>query len=239
MLSLNVTTLAHSGRTDSNGGHKDNKNASGLGSYHYHCGGHPAHLHDGGVCPYKTQTPSTTYTPPETTTSPETTPPETNIPPETTAPPETTTPPKTNIPPVTTASPTLTAMPTSSSVYVNGKQVSFDAYCINNSNYFKLRDLAFALNGTEKQFEVTWNSEGNAIEISCGIPYTAVGGELQGGGNGSKSPILTTSQLYVDRKEISLTVYSIEGYNYFRLRDIGDVCSFNVTWENNSIKINT
>ena len=25
---------------------------SGLGSYHYHCGGHPAHLHDGGVCPY-------------------------------------------------------------------------------------------------------------------------------------------------------------------------------------------
>lgn len=44
--------LAHSGRTDSSGGHKDNKNASGLGSYHYHCGGHPPHLHNGGVCPY-------------------------------------------------------------------------------------------------------------------------------------------------------------------------------------------
>ena len=44
--------FAHSGRTDSNGGHKDNKNASGLGSYHYHCGGYPAHLHTGGVCPY-------------------------------------------------------------------------------------------------------------------------------------------------------------------------------------------
>lgn len=36
-------TFAHSGRTDSNGGHRDNKNKSGLGSYHYHCGGHPAH----------------------------------------------------------------------------------------------------------------------------------------------------------------------------------------------------
>lgn len=45
--------IAHSGRTDSKGGHKDNKNASGLGSYHYHCGGHPAHLHKDGVCPYK------------------------------------------------------------------------------------------------------------------------------------------------------------------------------------------
>ncbi len=43
----------HSGRTDSSGGHRDNKNASGLGYYHYHCGGYPAHLHSNGVCPYK------------------------------------------------------------------------------------------------------------------------------------------------------------------------------------------
>lgn len=46
-----LTTEAHSGRTDSRGGHKDNKNKSGLGSYHYHHG-YPAHLHTGGVCPY-------------------------------------------------------------------------------------------------------------------------------------------------------------------------------------------
>ncbi len=48
-----VTVQAHSGRTDSSGGHRDNKNKSGLGSYHYHCGGNPAHLHDKGVCPYE------------------------------------------------------------------------------------------------------------------------------------------------------------------------------------------
>ncbi|WMM25637.1 peptidoglycan-binding protein [Tissierella sp. MB52-C2] len=47
-----ATTLGHPGKTDSNGGHKDNKNKSGLGSYHYHCGGNPAHLHSDGVCPY-------------------------------------------------------------------------------------------------------------------------------------------------------------------------------------------
>ena len=47
-----IVAEAHSGRTDSSGGHKDNKNASGLGSYHYHCGGNPPHLHEGGVCPY-------------------------------------------------------------------------------------------------------------------------------------------------------------------------------------------
>lgn len=47
-----ITAEAHSGRTDANGGHRDRKNASGLGSYHYHCGGHPAHLHERGICPY-------------------------------------------------------------------------------------------------------------------------------------------------------------------------------------------
>ena len=45
--------LAHSGNTDANGGHRDNNNKSGLGSYHYHCGGNPPHLHTNGVCPYK------------------------------------------------------------------------------------------------------------------------------------------------------------------------------------------
>lgn len=47
-----LTVEAHSGRTDKYGGHKDNKNVSGLGSYHYHCGGNPAHLHENGFCPY-------------------------------------------------------------------------------------------------------------------------------------------------------------------------------------------
>lgn len=47
-----IEAEAHSGRTDANGGHHDNKNKSGLGSYHYHCGGYPAHLHTNGVCPY-------------------------------------------------------------------------------------------------------------------------------------------------------------------------------------------
>ena len=53
------SVYAHPGRTDSNGGHHDYKNKSGLGSYHYHCGGYPAHLHPNGVCPYKSSSTST------------------------------------------------------------------------------------------------------------------------------------------------------------------------------------
>ena len=60
LLCMPMVNMAHSGRTDASGGHRDNKNKSGLGSYHYHCGGYPAHLHDGGVCPYTSSAPATT-----------------------------------------------------------------------------------------------------------------------------------------------------------------------------------
>ena len=60
ILSIQISVYSHSGRTDANGGHRDNKNKSGLGSYHYHCGGHPAHLHPNGVCPYSSSSQSST-----------------------------------------------------------------------------------------------------------------------------------------------------------------------------------
>ena len=69
IISLGINVYAHSGRTDASGGHKDNNNKSGLGNYHYHCGGNPPHLHTNGICPYSSnsepETPSsiTTYTP--------------------------------------------------------------------------------------------------------------------------------------------------------------------------------
>lgn len=59
IISFINNSYCHSGRTDSSGGHRDNKNASGLGGYHYHCGGHPAHLHTNGACPYNTNSVST------------------------------------------------------------------------------------------------------------------------------------------------------------------------------------
>ena len=52
VISSLTISYAHSGRTDGAGGHKDKNNKSGLGSYHYHCGGYPAHLHENGYCPY-------------------------------------------------------------------------------------------------------------------------------------------------------------------------------------------
>lgn len=58
VICIQINSYAHKGRTDSSGGHKDKENDSGLGSYHYHCGGNPAHLHTNGVCPYSSSTKS-------------------------------------------------------------------------------------------------------------------------------------------------------------------------------------
>lgn len=52
LMLIYSNVFAHSGRTDAHGGHKDNKNVSGLGNYHYHCGGNPPHLHTNGLCQY-------------------------------------------------------------------------------------------------------------------------------------------------------------------------------------------
>jgi len=44
-----------------------------------------------------------------------------------------------------------------STVLINGTAIYFEAHNIDGNNYFKLRDLAKAILGTGKQFEVTWD----------------------------------------------------------------------------------
>ena len=119
--------------------------------------------------------------------------------------------------------------------------MAFDAYNINGNNYFKLRDLAFVLSGTEAQFEVVWDGEKNAIALTSGMAYTVIGGEMASGSAGNKSATPTTSTIYLDGTEVSFTAYNIGGNNYFKLRDIGEAFDFGVVWDGarNTIVIDT
>ena len=67
-----------------------------------------------------------------------------------------------------------TTNPSASTVLVDDKNVAFDAYNIADNNYFKLRDLAYTLSGSAKQFEVGWDGANNAISLTSGQPYTVV-----------------------------------------------------------------
>lgn len=136
----------------------------------------------------------------------------------------------------------VSAAPNASKVLVNGQAISFEAHTINGNNYFKLRDLAKALNGTEKQFEIGWDGPNNAIGITTGQAYTSVGGELvPSGRTGIQSASLTTSRVYIDGVQANLTAYLIGENNYFKLRDVGAAINFGVDWNGaaNSIAIDT
>ncbi len=137
---------------------------------------------------------------------------------------------------------TVSATPTKSTVLVNGVKVPFEAFNIGGSNYFKLRDLAQAINGTNKQFEVRWDAKKNAISLEAGKKYTAVGGELKVSEKAeSKNAVPTTSKIYLDGEEVSFAAYNIGGNNYFKLRDVAAALLFEVTWDSDTstIGINT
>ena len=141
-----------------------------------------------------------------------------------------------------TAAPTnVTAAPNASKVYLNGKLIELDAYTINENNYFKLRDVASVVNGTNKQFEVVWDTSRDAINMTSNQPYTRVGGELARGDGKVKTGISNRSPIYKDGSSVTLTAYTINQNNYFKLRDLGQAFNFNVTWDttNDSVVINT
>lgn len=129
---------------------------------------------------------------------------------------------------------TIKAALTKSTVIVNGSPVAFEAYNFDGNNYFKLRDLAKALNGTEKQFEIDFNATYNVIYLTAGKTYTPAGGELTAAGKAAVvTAARTFSKVYLDGKEISLPAYIINGSNYFKLRDIAAVIDFGVAWDGN------
>jgi hypothetical protein len=124
------------------------------------------------------------------------------------------------------------AVPVRANVSVDGRIVTFDAYSIGGNTYLKLRDLAMALNGSGKPFEVGWDGERKAIHLIPGAAYTPVGGELQvTEGRKAAKAVPARANLYVDGSEVRLTAYTIGGNNYFRLRDIAQALGIGVAWD--------
>lgn len=137
MMFGTVPAYAHSGRTDSAGGHHDYNNVSGLGSYHYHHG-YPAHLHKNGVCPYASNTTTTKPTTTTTTTKPTTT--------TTTTKPTTTT--TSNVSTVTANDNRIAVTRNSITVYVNNNKINADNFVYNDTTYIPIRAVGNALNAT-------------------------------------------------------------------------------------------
>ena len=104
---------------------------------------------------------------------------------------------------------------------------------INDYNYFKLRDLALLLSGTDKQFEVSWDDAEDRISLTTGTVYTKTGNEFNTSSSYQKAE-LTNADIFIDGKKASLSGYEIDNSNFFRLRDLGEALDFEVDWDNHS-----
>ena len=133
------------------------------------------------------------------------------------------------------------ANPTDNTLYVNGAAQTPTVYMINENNYFKLRDVAMLLNGSERQFALDYDDSVGAVQVIPGQPYTPNGSELAGlASGGGRDAAVSSDVIYINgvRAE-GLTVYQIDGSNYFKLRDLGKLLDFYVGWDpaTNSISI--
>lgn len=145
------------------------------------------------------------------------------------------------IPHIVSADKIYQTLPTTSKVIVDGRVITFKAFNINGNNYFKLRDLAKAVNGSDKQFEVVWDGSNNAINLTSKTPYTVVGGELVSNGFEEAKATLSSTRVFVDNQLQYLTAYNINGNEYFKIREIGQIFDFCVGWNvaENTIAIDT
>lgn len=142
----------------------------------------------------------------------------------------------------TAAAASKIASPTSAAVQVDGKAVPFQAYNIDGSNYFKLRDIAMALNGTQKQFSITYSSSANAMYLVTGEAYVPIGGELAGTAKTIEMTAMSaTAKVFLNGEKLDVTAYNIDGSNYFKLRELGASINFSVGWDTaaNTISVTT
>ena len=139
----------------------------------------------------------------------------------------------------------VTAIPTPSRTLVNNREVSFHSYNIGGYNYFKLRDLAYVLNGTDNSFNVTWQQHRVSVILTLGETYRVLGGEMLPGDGTQKVAIPSNNNMFavpwvmgsdidhdnLGNYSVTAEAFLIDDYNYFKLRDLGEIVGFNVEWD--------
>jgi len=129
-----------------------------------------------------------------------------------------------------------TAYAARAKVTVNGKPVEFQTYTIDDYTYFKLRDIASAINGTSKQFMTFWDESSQSIHLVRKVPYTSAASGTVGK---YSDTIATTStaKLYCDGVRKNVSAYTINDYTYYKLRDIAQLIDMGVTWNESTMTI--
>lgn len=118
---------------------------------------------------------------------------------------------------------------------VCGSDVVFGAYNIKGYNYFKIRDLAAAFKDTNYAFDVGWDELGVNIFLNQQskdvISTESLGTEFAHAVH-SNGGILSKGD-----DVVSVECYKINGYNYYKVRDVAAFLGFNVSYDSITGKI--
>ena len=122
--------------------------------------------------------------------------------------------------------------PNSVEIYVNGSGFSWqlEAYAAFENDYFNLRDIAYILNRTNKQFDIRQDEETNTIFLTSGQAYTRIGEELKQTNRSAAFPFPIDSKILLNGTEINLTGFDIHDRKFFRLGDIAKVMDFSLDY---------
>ena len=89
--------------------------------------------------------------------------------------------------------------------------------------------MATILSGTEAEFDVGYNDEKRLITISSKTALSGSPTLIQLDSNDVALPNEMT--VMVDGLYLAPTAYNIDGFTYFKLRDIGQILDFGVDWD--------
>ena len=124
---------------------------------------------------------------------------------------------------------------------IDGKTVTFKTYAVVvptqgggtlETNYVKLRDVAYAMNGTAAQFNVDWDGDVLIVPHSA---YTPNGSEMSTPFTGDRAYKKAASATRVNGEAVPFSAILLTdnqggGYTYYKLRDLGQVLGFDVSW---------
>lgn len=137
------------------------------------------------------------------------------------------------------------AYATTLTVRLDGEPVTFQTYALkdangNLTNYIRLRDLAYYLNGTRATIDVSW-SVSKGVTISIPVYYNPDGSEFSTPFSGDRPYQLASGRTRIDNYRLTrfgdtdLEAITLQddnggGYTYYKLRDLGRELDFNVSW---------
>lgn len=125
-----------------------------------------------------------------------------------------------------------------SNVAVDGFQVAPEGYCINQENYYKLRDLAYLLSGKKSAFDVVWDDQLSCISMLSGKDYTVAGGEMLPSGSADIYKFVPSySAVRLNGELVQMTGYNINNNNYYRIRDVAPLVGFGIDWDKDTYTV--